>query len=404
MEVVNSRPFLGRCLLNLPLGSVTTKGDLQGFSTVGARVPVGTDGLPLVADSVQSVGLGYEQIAINTAISGLATGIATWLMTPSSANLLSALTTSTGTGSAVFSISPALTGIPIAPTASGGTNTTQLATTAFVQAAVPTVIGGTCTNQVVSAISNHAVPSCSTITSADVDTSIAQTGTDINTSNQVTATHLASPLPQAQGGLATGKIAFTPPATAWTIVPAADNQTTTLPGGTVAPINNPTFTGTPAAPTATTGTNTTQLATTAFVQSAIVSGCQLGGGAPANCAPSFDTVTLTNSNQTATATAASATMDVLSFTLAANVTSYVINSLLPNQLVMMNITQPAGATYTVTSPSGFPTVAVCPNDSSSVAKVTTTVYQMNSIATAAKFISGSVNIRHRLFSRAGRAY
>jgi hypothetical protein len=37
----------------------------------------------------------------------------------------------------------------------------------------------------------------------------------------------------------------------------------------VAPINSPTFTGTPAAPTATAGTNTTQLATTAFVQSAI---------------------------------------------------------------------------------------------------------------------------------------
>lgn len=34
-------------------------------------------------------------------------------------------------------------------------------------------------------------------------------------------------------------------------------------------INNPTFTGTPAAPTASAGTNTTQLATTAFVQAAL---------------------------------------------------------------------------------------------------------------------------------------
>lgn len=34
-----------------------------------------------------------------------------------------------------------------------------------------------------------------------------------------------------------------------------------------APLDSPTFTGTPAAPTATTGTNTTQLATTAFVNS-----------------------------------------------------------------------------------------------------------------------------------------
>ena len=36
-----------------------------------------------------------------------------------------------------------------------------------------------------------------------------------------------------------------------------------------APINNPVFTGTPSAPTATSGTNTTQLATTAFVASAV---------------------------------------------------------------------------------------------------------------------------------------
>jgi hypothetical protein len=39
----------------------------------------------------------------------------------------------TGTGSVVYSVSPALTGIPTAPTANSGTNTTQIATTAFVQ-------------------------------------------------------------------------------------------------------------------------------------------------------------------------------------------------------------------------------------------------------------------------------
>lgn len=39
--------------------------------------------------------------------------------------------TSTGTGSTVLSASPALTGTPTAPTASPGTNTTQIATTAF---------------------------------------------------------------------------------------------------------------------------------------------------------------------------------------------------------------------------------------------------------------------------------
>jgi hypothetical protein len=40
---------------------------------------------------------------------------------------------STGTGSVVFSNSPTLTGVPLAPTANAGTSTTQIATTAFVQ-------------------------------------------------------------------------------------------------------------------------------------------------------------------------------------------------------------------------------------------------------------------------------
>jgi hypothetical protein len=38
--------------------------------------------------------------------------------------------------------SPALTGTPTAPTAAGGTNTTQVATTAFVKAAIDALIGG----------------------------------------------------------------------------------------------------------------------------------------------------------------------------------------------------------------------------------------------------------------------
>lgn len=46
------------------------------------------------------------------------------------------VTTSTGTGSTVLSASPTFTGTPAAPTAAYGTNTTQLATTAFVQAAL----------------------------------------------------------------------------------------------------------------------------------------------------------------------------------------------------------------------------------------------------------------------------
>ena len=49
---------------------------------------------------------------------------------------------STGTGGLVRAVSPAMTGTPTAPTAGGGTNTTQIATTAFVQAAVSAAVSG----------------------------------------------------------------------------------------------------------------------------------------------------------------------------------------------------------------------------------------------------------------------
>lgn len=65
------------------------------------------------------------------------------------------------------------------------------------------VTGGTCTNQAVTAINTAGVPTCTTLTSAYVNNSIALTGTDINTSNQVTVTHLSAALPVNQGGTGT---------------------------------------------------------------------------------------------------------------------------------------------------------------------------------------------------------
>lgn len=78
-------------------------------------------------------------LPISTGVSGLGTGIASFLATPSSSNLATAVTDETGSGSLVFASSPTLSsptlsGTPTAPTAAVGTNTTQIATTAFVLA------------------------------------------------------------------------------------------------------------------------------------------------------------------------------------------------------------------------------------------------------------------------------
>lgn len=70
-------------------------------------------------------------------VSGLGTGIATFLGTPSSANLASAITDETGTGSLVFASAPTLTN-PVVGTQTAGDNSTKAASTAYVDAAVST--------------------------------------------------------------------------------------------------------------------------------------------------------------------------------------------------------------------------------------------------------------------------
>jgi len=114
--------------------------------------------------------------------------------------------------------SPALTGSPTAPTAAVDTNTTQVATTAYVvgqayaKLASPTFTG---------------TPSLPTGT-----TGVTQSAGDSTTKVATTA-----------------------------FVTTADNLKANL--------ASPAFTGTPTAPTASSGTNTTQIATTAFVTSAV---------------------------------------------------------------------------------------------------------------------------------------
>jgi hypothetical protein len=53
-----------------PTSPLTTKGDLYGYSTVNARIPVGTDGYALLADSSQTLGVrwgtAYHEVVMVT--------------------------------------------------------------------------------------------------------------------------------------------------------------------------------------------------------------------------------------------------------------------------------------------------------------------------------------------------
>lgn len=122
--------------------------------------------------------------------------------------------------------SPALTGTPTAPTPAAGTDSTQLATTAFVTSAIAAAAPGT------GSITSDMIAN-GAIVDADVSSSAS---------------------------IAQSKIA---------------NLTSDL--SAKAPLESPSLTGTPTAPTAASGTSTTQVATTAFVQGAVT---DLIDGAP----------------------------------------------------------------------------------------------------------------------------
>lgn len=138
--------------------------------------------------------------------------------------------------------SPTFTGVPAAPTAAPGTNTTQIATTAFVAAADALK-------------ANLASP-------ALTGTPTAPTAAPATNTTQVATTAYADAIAALKADLA-----------------------------------SPTFTGVPAAPTAAGGTNTTQIATTAFVTAAVGGGGMAAASQAEQEAASSTTVAVTPGTQ-----------------------------------------------------------------------------------------------------------
>jgi hypothetical protein len=129
--------------------------------------------------------------------------------------------------------SPTFTGTPAAPTAVADTNTTQIATTAFVFA--ERTNSATITNKTISADSN-------TLSGLAASSFVLS-----NSSGNIDGSAAQKAIPSG------------------VVVGTTDTQTLTNKTLTSPVISSPAMSGTPTAPTAAAGTNTTQIATTAFV-------------------------------------------------------------------------------------------------------------------------------------------
>ena len=152
------------------------------------------------------------------------------------------VTTSTGTGANVQAVSPTLTGTPTAPTAAITINTTQLATTAFVQAVNTADTGSSATSVALKTARNFSITG-GAIAEVKPFNGTADVVLDVTDLDMSKAT--AGTLAVAQGG--TG-------------------VTTSTGSGATVRATSPTLDGTPTVPTAATDTNSLQIANMAAVQ------------------------------------------------------------------------------------------------------------------------------------------
>jgi hypothetical protein len=241
----------------------TALASVAGGMTFQGTWNASTNVAPTLADGTGTKGQYYVvSVAGTTAITTISGVVSSWQVgdiivydgtdwdkingasteVTSVAGRIGAVTLSTSDISGISSYavlaSPTFTGTPLAPTATSGTSTTQIATTAFVTSAL-------------SSIPYSAITGAPTTLAFSSITSVPTILSSVS-------------------GLATGTAGHLQVNTLGVVtVDTTSYLSTSTASTTYAPIASPTFTGTPIAPTATSGTSTTQIATTAFVTSAV---------------------------------------------------------------------------------------------------------------------------------------